>query len=63
LSYYGRLLAEGAKYLKSGGYLVCEIGYAQLEAIRAMADVTEWELVDVTHDLQGIPRTLSIRKI
>ncbi|HVG18222.1 MAG TPA: peptide chain release factor N(5)-glutamine methyltransferase [Blastocatellia bacterium] len=63
LNYYRRLLAEGAGYLKPGGHLVCEIGYCQLEAIRKMIDVTKWELVDVTHDLQGIPRTLSIKKI
>lgn len=61
--YYRRLLDEGSRYLKSDGYLVCEIGYAQLDAIRRMIDVTEWELVDVTRDLQGIPRTLSIRRI
>ena len=63
LSCYRRLLAEGARYLKSRGYLVCEIGYTQLDAIREMIDVKEWELVDVTNDLQGIPRTLTIRKI
>lgn len=63
LDYYPRLLADGARYLKSDGYLVCEIGYAQLDAIRGMIDATKWELVDVTRDLQGIPRTLSVRKI
>jgi release factor glutamine methyltransferase len=63
LSFYRRLLAEGAVYLKSGGHLVCEIGYTQLDAIREMIDVTKWELVDVTDDLQGIPRTLSLRRI
>jgi release factor glutamine methyltransferase len=63
LSFYRRLLAEGAVYLKSGGHLVCEIGYTQLHAIREMIDVTKWELVDVTDDLQGIPRTLSLRRI
>lgn len=63
LNCYRRLLADGAAYLKSGGYLVCEIGYTQLDAIREMIDVTKWELVDVTHDLQGIPRTLSIRRV
>jgi release factor glutamine methyltransferase len=63
LDYYRRLFAGGARYLKSDGYLVCEIGYAQLDAIRGMIDAMGWELVDVTRDLQGIPRTLSVRKI
>jgi release factor glutamine methyltransferase len=63
LNCYRRLLAEGTRYLKSGGYLVCEIGYGQLNAIREMIDVNRWKLVDIIHDLQGIPRTLAIRKI
>jgi len=62
LDCYRRLLAEGARYLLPAGCLVCEIGYTQLEALRKLIDATEWELVDVTCDLQGIPRTLTIRK-
>lgn len=62
LNCYRRLLADGTRYLKRGGCLVCEIGYTQLDAIRSMIDVTRWDLVDVIHDLQGIPRTLTIRK-
>jgi release factor glutamine methyltransferase len=62
LNFYRRLLADSARYLRPAGYLVCEIGYTQLEAIRKIIDATKWELVDVTHDLQGIPRTLTVRK-
>lgn len=63
LSCYRRLLAGGTGHLKSGGHLVCEIGYDQLDAIREMIDAAKWELVDIIYDLQGIPRTLAIRKI
>jgi len=62
LIFYPRLLAEGLAYVKPGGYLVCEIGYNQLEAISEMVAASGWQMVDVTEDLQGIPRTLTIRR-
>ena len=62
LDFYGRLLDDGLRQAKPGGFLVCEIGYGQLDAIREMIAGTKWELVDVAHDLQGIPRTLTMRK-
>jgi release factor glutamine methyltransferase len=62
LDFYRRLLIDVQHYLKPGGYLVCEIGYAQLDAIRAMIDATAWGEIIVKDDLQGIPRTLAIKK-
>lgn len=63
MEFYRRLLAEGLNYLRSGGYLVVEIGYGQLDSIsEAVAASSSWKLVDVTRDLQGIPRTLTIEK-
>jgi release factor glutamine methyltransferase len=62
LDFYRRLLADGLKYVRPGGYLVFEIGYSQLDAISDIIAALEWELVDVTRDLQGIPRTLTVRK-
>ena len=63
LDFYRRLLADGLKYVKPGGYLVCEIGYTQLDAISDMIDGPSWELIEATNDLQGIPRTLTVRKV
>ncbi|MEW6211814.1 MAG: peptide chain release factor N(5)-glutamine methyltransferase, partial [Acidobacteriota bacterium] len=63
LDFYRRLLNEARPFVKSGGWMVCEIGYSQLDAIREMIDTDEWSLVEVTNDLQGIPRTLTIRKV
>lgn len=63
LSFYKRLLEEGRAYIKPGGYLVCEIGYGQLDAIRQMIAASDWRLETVTDDLQGIPRTLAVRKV
>lgn len=62
LDFYRRLLAGGHRYVKPGGYLVCEIGYTQLDRVREMIDATLWSDVIVKDDLQGIPRTLAIRK-
>ena len=62
LIFYRRLLAEGYDVVRPGGHLVCEIGYSQLDAITAMVAASRWQLADVTHDLQGIPRTLTMRR-
>ena len=63
LIFYRRLLTAGRGYVRPGGFLVCEIGYGQLDAITERVVAPRWQLVDVTHDLQGISRTLTIRKI
>ena len=62
LVFYRRLLAEGFDYVRPDGHLVCEIGYSQLDAITEMVAASRWQLSDVTHDLQGIPRTLTISR-
>ena len=63
LCFYDRLLAQSRSFVGAGGYLVCEIGYGQLDAVSHMIDHEAWELVDIRADLQGIPRTLTIRRI
>jgi release factor glutamine methyltransferase len=62
LDFYRRLIAEGPRYLKRGGFVVLEIGYSQLDSICELVRGGALELVDITHDLQGIPRTLCIRR-
>jgi release factor glutamine methyltransferase len=62
IDFYRRLLADAPQYVKPGGYLVCEIGYTQLDAIREMIDPVVWGAVIIKDDLQGIPRTLAIKK-
>jgi release factor glutamine methyltransferase len=61
LDFYRRLFADGLKFVRPGGYLVFEIAYNQLDAIRGMIAEVSWELVDITRDLQGIARTLTVR--
>ena len=62
LDFYRTLLDDGHRYVKPGGYLVCEIGYTQLDRVREMIDSARWGDVIVKDDLQGIPRTLAITK-
>lgn len=62
LDFYRRLLVEGLTFVKPGGYMIFEIGYNQLDAIKEIIAALEWELIDVVNDLQGIPRTVTLRK-
>lgn len=61
LEFYRRLLADSLRYLRPGGYSVFEIGYSQLDQISNIIAASPWLLIDVTRDLQGIPRTLTVR--
>ena len=62
LSFYHRLLAGAPARLKPGGVLICELGFGQSEAVSAMADSQVWSEVRLLDDLQGIPRTLALRR-
>lgn len=62
LSIIRRLLIEGRDYLKSGGFLIFEIGFDQHEAVRELIDENSWKLLEIHDDLQGIPRTLALMK-
>jgi release factor glutamine methyltransferase len=62
LSFYRRLLSDAPARLRPGGYLICEIGYGQAEAISSLVDETVWSEARLLADLQSIPRTLVVRK-
>jgi release factor glutamine methyltransferase len=62
LSLYRRLLKDAPSRLKRGGHLICEMGYTQSEKISAMIDREVWSGVRLLDDLQGIPRTIVLRK-
>lgn len=63
IEFYQRLISDCPEYLKTGGQLVIEIGFGQLEAIESMvAGSPSLKLVEVTNDLQGIPRILTMTK-
>lgn len=62
LSFYRRLLIDAPLRLKPGGYLICEMGYTQSEAVSGLIDPEVWADPRLLDDLQGIPRTLVLRK-
>ncbi len=57
---YRRLIPQAQRVLKPGGWLVMEIGFSIEEKVRAL--LTCWSEVQVTPDLQGIPRVIAARK-
>jgi len=60
LDVYRRLIPEAARLLKSGGWLIMELGYAGLDPVREM--LAWWNDVDVVCDLAGLPRVIVARK-
>jgi len=60
---YAPLIAESAKLLRTGGFLVLEIGYSALDRVRPLFDESPlWADVRVTNDLAGIPRVISAER-
>jgi len=63
LSLYRRLLKDAPSRLRPGGHLICEMGYTQSEVISNMIDRRVWGAPKLLDDLQGIPRTIVLRKL
>ncbi len=57
---YERLATEAARVLKPGGWLLVELGYNSLQAVKDMLR-SSWDDVDVRSDLAGWPRVLAAR--
>jgi release factor glutamine methyltransferase len=62
LSVIRRLLADSPRFLRAGGHLLFEIGFNQHEAVRRLIDPRVWTTLDIHRDLQGIPRTVALRR-
>lgn len=62
LSIIRRLIEDTPRFLEQGGHLLMEIGYDQHEAVGELIDSQVWQLLDIHKDLQGIPRTVALRK-
>jgi len=61
LSIIRRLLLEARPFLRSGGFLVFEIGFGQSEAVEQLIDRRVWKLLEIRADLQKIPRTFILQ--
>jgi len=62
LSVIRRLFEEAPDFLVPGGHLLIEIGYDQHERVRQLVRPAVWTLLDIHRDLQGIPRTVALRR-
>ena len=60
LEIYERLIAEAARVVRPGGWLLMELGYNSINPVRAMLEAG-WGDVAVMHDLAGFPRVLASR--
>jgi release factor glutamine methyltransferase len=57
---YERLVADAARVLRPGGWLVLELGYTSKDRVAAMLGAA-WRGIRVVPDLAGIPRVLAAR--
>ena len=57
---YRRLIPAAQAALNKDGWFVTEIGYSEEEKVREL--LAGWEDIQVTADLQGIPRVIAARK-
>ena len=55
-----RLIPQAQAVLKPGGWLVMEISGTIVDGVKRL--LTGWKDVEITNDLQGIPRVASARK-
>ena len=60
LEIYERLIADAARVVRPGGWLLMELGYNSLDPVRAMLEPAFTD-VSVMHDLAGFPRVLAAR--
>ncbi len=59
LSIIERIIHEAPQYLRSGGKILLEIGFGQVETVETYFDNDLWREVDVKMDLRSIPRVIS----
>jgi release factor glutamine methyltransferase len=57
---YERIVADAARVLRPGGWLVMELGFGTRDRVEAM--LSGWDDVSVEPDLAGIPRVIAARR-
>ncbi|HET6892053.1 MAG TPA: peptide chain release factor N(5)-glutamine methyltransferase [Pyrinomonadaceae bacterium] len=57
-----RLLVESVAFLKPGGHLLFEVGFDQGDVVQSLVDRSNWNIIDIQDDLQGIPRIVVLQK-
>lgn len=62
LEIYRRLIADARRVLRTGGWLLVELGYNSVDPVRAMLE-TGWSQIEVQQDLAGLPRVLAAKLV
>jgi release factor glutamine methyltransferase len=61
---YSRLIEQAGSLLRKGGNLVLELGYDSRDHVRAIfAAQPGWTDIELTKDLAGIPRVISLERL
>jgi release factor glutamine methyltransferase len=60
---YRRLIPAAYAVLARGGFIALEIGYGQADAVRDLLQAANFEAIEFTPDLQGIPRVVTAQKL
>lgn len=61
LDVYRKLAPQAHEHLREGGWFIAEIGFSEETKVREL--LAGWADIQVTADLQGIPRVVAARKI
>ncbi|MDE3188396.1 MAG: peptide chain release factor N(5)-glutamine methyltransferase [Acidobacteriota bacterium] len=62
LDVYRRLIPAAFATLVPGGFIVLEIGYGQSDAVQSLLTAAGFHRIQMTPDLQGIPRVLTAQR-
>ena len=62
LDFYRRLVREAAAFLCPGGFLAVEAGRGEAVVISELARTNGWLEVEITKDLAGIDRVVTMRR-
>jgi release factor glutamine methyltransferase len=63
LDYYRAIIPEAKSYLKEGGYIMFEIGFGQADAVRKMAEDSDFIDISLIKDYAGIERILIAKRL
>lgn len=58
---YRRLIPQAREHLRPAGWFVAEIGFSEEQKVRDL--LAGWSEIQITADLQGIPRVVAARKV
>jgi len=62
LSHIRSLVRDATHVVRTGGYLLFEIGFGQSDGVNTLIDLMAWDVIEVKRDLQQIPRAFVLRK-